>query len=230
MRICKNCGVELDDNMEICPLCNEGEISDSSKKTIIYPSDAVDFAKKDSRKYAWELSGVVTFSGVIISLMIDFLFGKGMNWSLYSVTALLYVWSSISLFFFALRKPFLLFPGLLLLTLGLEVIFDLIDEPVKWFVPIALPITITFFILLGLVIVAYKSVKHKGFNILAFILIAFSILCIVSELFIDLAVFGSIEIKWAAIVSAALIPVALVLLFLHYRLERGRRLDSFFHV
>ena len=229
MRICKNCGVELDEDMEVCPLCNEGEISDSSKKTIIYPSDAVDFAKKDSRKYAWELSGIITFSGVIISIIIDLLFGKGLNWSLYSVTALLYVWSAISTFFLAIKKPLILFPALLLLTLCLELIFDLIDKP-TWFLSIALPITVTFFILVGLVIVAHKSVKHKGFNILAFILIAFCVLCIVSELFIDLAIFKSIQIKWSAIVSAALIPVALVLLFLHYRLERGRRLDSFFHV
>jgi hypothetical protein len=187
-------------------------------------------AKKDSKKYAWELSGVVTLSGIIISIMVDLVFEKGLSWSLYSVTSLLYVWSSITIFFFAGRKPFILLSGLLIETLGIFILIDMFDAPISWFVPIALPITVTFFILVAIVITIIKSARYKGFNILAVILLALCLFCLVSEFFIDLAVYGRIEIKWSAITVAALLPVSMVLLFMHYRLKRGRRLDGFFHV
>jgi hypothetical protein len=230
MKICRNCGVELDDNMDVCPLCNENEEINTKDKTVIYPSDALSLARKDSRKYAWELSGIVTLSGIIISIMVDLVFGRGLNWSLYSVTSLLYVWSSITIFFFAVKKPFILLPGLLLETLGLLILIDMFDKPIRWFGPIALPITVTFFILIAIVIIIIKIARYKGFNILAVIMLALCLLCLVSEVFIDLAVYGRIEIKWSAIATAALLPVSIVLLFMHYRLKRGRRLDGFFHV
>jgi RNA polymerase subunit RPABC4/transcription elongation factor Spt4 len=230
MRICKNCGVELDDNMEVCPLCDENDETKPGRKTVIYPSDALSMAKKDSRKYAWELSGVLTLSGIIISIMVDLVFEKGLSWSLYSVTSLLYVWTSITIIFFARKKPFILLSGLLLVTLGMLVLIDMFDKPIKWFGPIALPIAVTFFALVAMVILSIKNARYKGFNILAVIMLALCLLCLTSELFIDLAVYGRIAIKWSAIVTAALLPVSMVLLFLHYRLKRGRRLDGFFHV
>jgi hypothetical protein len=230
MKICNNCGVELDDNMEVCPLCNENEEIRTKGRTVIYPSDALDLARKDSRKYAWELSGVVTLSGITISLMVDLFFERGLNWSLYSVTALLYVWSAITIFFFAVKKSFILLPGLLLATLGTLILLDMFDKPIRWFVPIALPITLTFFVLIAVVMAIVKIARYKGFNILAVIMLALCLLCLTSELFIDLAAYGSIDIKWSAIATAAFLPVSMVLLFMHYRLKRGRRLDSFFHV
>ena len=230
MKICDNCGVELDEKMDFCPLCNENEEIKTKKKTIIYPSDALDQAKRDSRKYAWELSGVVTISGIIISIMVNLVFDKRLSWSLYSVTSLLYVWSAITSFYFAVKRPFVLLPGLLIATLVMLGLFDLFDKPVQWFIPIALPITITFFVLITIIIAIIKSVKYKGFNILAVIILALCLLCLSSEVFIDLTEYGKVEIKWSAVATAALLPVSMVLLFLHYRLKRGRRLDSFFHV
>lgn len=230
MKICKNCGVELDDNIDVCPLCNEDDVTGTKKKSVIYPSDALDNARADSRKYAWELSGVVTISGIVISVMVDLVFEKGLSWSLYSVTTLLYVWSSITIFYFAVKRPFILLPGLLLETLGILILIDLLDRPIRWFLPIALPITIAFFVLVGIIVIIIKSVKYKGFNILADIMLALCMFCLTSETFIDLAVYGKIAIRWSAIVTAALLPLSMVLLFMHYRLKRGRRLDSFFHV
>jgi hypothetical protein len=230
MKICDNCGVELDDNMDVCPLCNDNDEVKITRKTVIYPSDALDLARRDSRKYAWELSGVVTLAGIIISIMVNLVFEKRLSWSLYSVTALLYVWSAITIFFFEVKHPFTLLPGLLLTTLGMLILIDMFDKPIRWFVPIALPITVTFFVLIAVVMSIIKIAKYKGFNILAVILIAFCLWCLTSELFIDLAAFKSINIRWSAIVTAAFLPVSMVLLFMHYRLKRGRRLDSFFHV
>lgn len=230
MKICENCGVELDDNVNICPLCNDNEEDNTGSKTIIYPSDALDMARKDSRKYAWELSGVVTFSGIIISLMVDLVFERGLSWSFYSVNALLYVWSVITIFYFAVRRPYILLPGLLIATLGMLFLIDLTDKSIVWFLPIAMPITVTFFALIVLVVTVSKTARYKGFNILAVIMLAICLFCLGTETFIDLAVKKGILIKWSAVVTAALLPASIVLLFMHYRLKRGRRLDSFFHV
>jgi hypothetical protein len=54
--------------------------------------------------------------------------------------------------------------------------------------------------------------------------------CIVAEVFIDKYLSDVVDIRWSAIVAVSVLPIALVLLFVHYRMKKGKRLDSYFHV
>lgn len=227
MKKCEKCGVMLDDGVEICPLCTP---DDNNETKSGKPGDVLKAARSEAARYAWELSGIVCFSGVVITLLLNLIFAGTISWSLYPVTAISWVWISLTIIAFVRRWPILMLILLLAGTLCMLVLFNLFDSRINWFVPVAMPVTTILFILTGLVVYLTGKARYKGFNILAISLIAVNILCISIELFADLNLSGRVTIRWSAVVSAAILPIAAVLMFLHYRLKRGRRLDSFFHV
>jgi hypothetical protein len=227
LKKCDKCGVLLDERYDICPLCTPGE---NYEKSSGRPGEVLKAARAEAAKYAWELSGVVCASGIVITLLLNLLFAGTISWSLYPVTSISWVWISLTIIVFIRRWPFLMLIMLLAGTLGMLVLFNLFDTRINWFIPVAMPVTTVLFILAGLVVYISIKARYKGFNILAVCLIAINILCVSIEVFADLNQTGDITIRWSAVVSAAILPIAAVLMFLHYRLKRGRRLDSFFHV
>jgi hypothetical protein len=153
-----------------------------------------------------------------------------MNWSVYPVSVLAAMWIYLTLLIFTRKKVWILLPGLAVNTLALLLMIDLASPPVTWFVPIALPFTVSFFLLTGVVIMLSSRSRYKGFNVLAIIFMAVGALCIIFELFTDLFVNGRIDIEWSAIAAAAIIPFSAILMFVHYRLKKGLNLKSYFHI
>jgi hypothetical protein len=234
MSYCVNCGVELDTEFNSCPLCGftigntpAKETSDLSEH---YPSDIILLHKKETRINIWELSGIIAFSGIVVCTIVDLVIGKGLSWSLYADTSILAAWVSLTLILLAFRKYFLIIPGLLITILSLLFLFNLFSPPVNWFYGIGLPITIALFVAVSIIILLYKVANFKGFNILAFAFFVLSGFCIVTEVFIDNYLSDVVDIHWSALVAVSILPISLVLLFVHYRMKKGKRLDSYFHV
>ncbi len=109
-------------------------------------------------------------------------------------------------------------------------LFDLFTGPVNWFFGIGLPVTITLFLAVSIIILLWKVAHFKGFNILAIAFLVLSGFCIVSEFFIDKYLFEIVEIHWSAIVGVSVLPIVMILLFIHYSMKKGKRLDSYFHI
>jgi len=234
MNLCTNCGVELDEGFTSCPLCgfasglkeNPGTITPSEH----YPSDIILLYKEENRKHIWELSGVITFSGIAVCTIVDLVIHKTLSWSRYADTSILASWICLTLILLTFRKYFIIIPGLLLTILTTLFLFNLFSPPVNWFYGIGLPVTIALFVAVSVIVVLWKVAHFKGFNILAFAFIVLSGFCIVSEIFIDKYLSDKVNIQWSAIVAVSILPISLVLLFVHYRMKRGKRLDSYFHV
>jgi len=234
MSYCVNCGVELDEDQISCPLCgfNIGnhDISESKDKSEYYPSDIIILHKKETRKHIWELSMIISFSGLAVCTIVDFVIFKNLSWSLYADTSIIVTWTCLTLILLAFRKYFIILPGLMVSILSMLFLFNLFEPPLKWFYGIGLPITVAFFISVSIVILLWNVAHFKGFNILAMAFIVLSGFCIVTEVFIDNYLFKKVDIHWSAIVAVSILPIALVLLFVHYRMQKGKRLDSYFHV
>ena len=234
MSYCTNCGVELDESITSCPLCGftlgTANISEPADKSEYYPSDIILLYKKETRKHIWELSGIISFSGIAVCSIVDLVIHKSLTWSLYADTSVLGSWICLTLILLAFRKYFIIVPGLLLTVLTMQFLFNLFSPPVSWFYGISLPITVAFFICASLIILLWKVAHFKGFNILAIAFMVLSGFCIVSEVFIDKFLQNKVDIRWSAIVAVSVLPLALVLLFVHYRMKKGKRLDSYFHV
>ena len=234
MGYCTNCGVELDNDLVSCPLCGltvgKEEVDKTSKQSEYYPSDIILLHKKETRTHIWELSGIIAFSGIAVCTIVDFVIHKSLSWSLYADTSILASWICLTLILLAFRKYFLIFPGFLLTVLTMLFLFNLFSPPINWFYGLGLPITMALFIAVIIIILLWKVAHFRGFNILAIAFLVLSGFCIVSEVFIDKFVSGRVDIRWSAIVAVSIFPIALFLLFIHYRMKKGKRLDSYFHV
>jgi hypothetical protein len=234
MSYCANCGVELDEYLTSCPLCGftpgKTNITETSNKSEYYPSDIILLYKKETRRHIWELSGIISFSGIAVCTIVDLVIRKSLTWSLFADTSILGSWIILTLILLAYRKYLIIIPGLLMTILSMLFLFNLFSPPVNWFYGIGLPVTIALFIALSIIIVLWKTAHFKGFNILAIAFFVLSGFCIVSEVFIDKYISHVVDIRWSAIVSVSILPIALVLLFVHYRMQKGKRLDSYFHV
>jgi hypothetical protein len=234
MSYCINCGVELEEDVSSCPLCGfpvgKENITEIMDKSEHYPSDIILLHKKETRRHIWELSGIITFSGIVVCTIVDLVIHKNLSWSLYADTSILASWICLTLILLAFRKYFLIVPGLLVSMLTMLFLFNLFSSPVNWFYGIALPVTIALFIAVIIISLLWKVAHFRGFNILAIAFLVLSGFCIVSEVFIDKYISGEVDIRWSAIVAVSILPIALVLLFVHYRMKKGKRLDSYFHV
>ena len=234
MKLCTNCGVELDKDVAVCPLCGttEGTVPVDGKKEepVYFPSDIILLHRKETRKQIWELTGIITFSALCVCTIVDLVINRRLSWSLYADTSALSAWICLTLVLMAFRKYYIVIPGLLMTILTMLFLFDLFAGSVKWFFQIGLPITIAAFIFISIIILLWNVANFRGFNILAFAFLLLSGFCVVVEVFVDKYLFGSVTIRWSAIVAVSTLPISLVLLFIHYRMKKGKRLDSYFHV
>jgi hypothetical protein len=234
MSYCTNCGVELDESLSSCPLCGftvgKVTITETRDQSELYPSDIILLHKRETRKNIWELSGIISFSGIVVCTIVDLVIHKSLSWSLFADTSILVSWICLTLILLAFRKYFIIIPGFLITVLTMLFLFNLFSPPVKWFFGIGLPVTIALFVAVSIIILLWKVANFRGFNILAIAFIVLSGFCIVTEVFIDKYLSNAVDIRWSAIVAVSVLPIALVLLFVHYRMKKGKRLDSYFHV
>jgi phosphatidylserine synthase len=232
MTLCVNCGVELDDGLKICPLCGKdpGKKGEQEQISSNYPSDIIQLEKKENRRYLWELSGIIAFSGIAVCTILDLLTGKGLNWSFFSDVSITAAWVILTIYLFAYKRTLALVTLQLLTILTTLYFTDLIATGREWFFPVGLPVTVAGFIAAGTVIVLYRTVHLKGLNIIASALIALSGYCIITEIIFDKYRNGSVNLQWSLIIAVSILPIALLFFFYHYRLKKGNRLDSFFHI
>lgn len=234
MSYCKNCGVELEDELISCPLCGTSVGSsgkeEAPQKSEHYPSDIILLHKKETRRHIWELSIIISFSGIAVCTIVDLIISRTLSWSLFADTSILTGWVCLTLLLLAFRKCFIILPGLFVSILLMLLLFDLFSMPLNWFFAIGLPITTAVFVSVSLIIILWSTAHLRGFNILAIAFLVLSVFCLVTEVIIDRYLFGKVDIRWSAIVAVSILPIALVLLFVHYRMQKGKRLDSYFHV
>jgi peptidoglycan/LPS O-acetylase OafA/YrhL len=231
MVICVNCGIELDDGLKVCPLC--GRDQENVEQEHIpgnYPSDIIQLHKKENRKHLWELSGIIAFSGIAVCTIVDLTINKKLGWSLLSDVSIAAAWIIVTLFLFTHKRSYILVPLLMLTILAALFFIDSFTGPMIWFLPVGFPITIAAFIAIGAIITLYRAAHFKGLNIIAAALVILSGFCIITEMALDKYINGLVDLRWSLIAAISILPVALIFLFYHYRLKKGNRLDSFFHI
>ena len=232
MTLCINCGVELDEGLKICPLCGMDPEVKGEQEQIPgnIPSDIILLRRKENRRYLWELSGIIAFSGIVVCTILDLLTGRGLNWSLFSDVSITAAWVSLSIYLFSFKKPIRLAILQLLAILAALYFIELLAAGREWFFPVGLPLTTAGFIAAVTLIFLYREVRLKGLNILASALIALSAFCIIAEILFDKYQNDQLDLQWSLIVAVSVLPLALLFFFSHYRLKKGNRLDSFFHI
>lgn len=242
MKVCNYCGVELDAEMNFCPLCghksntpvvmSRKDINNKEKK--VNKTEAYNFeelTKSQQRKVVWELATFVLVSCVVITLIIDLLTSsRQITWSKYTMTIGLILLIDISLIIFVQKRLFLLFSGCFASTTLLLFLLDLYNQHLYSGLKLGIPIIFFICLVVFLLAILIRKSKQKGINIIAYSMIAAGIICMCIEGIITLHTQLQLKFLWSMVVMVSVLPVSAILLYIHYRLKRVTNLKKAFHI
>ncbi len=242
MPYCYKCGVELDSALSACPLCgapvpqdgdqNVGQAGQGAKPYpdfIMDPQGAYNLTGDEKRRIAVEILSLGLFLGSGTLVLADLLDAR-LSWSLYAALALLSLWGLVVGTIVFKGKPVV---ALLSATASISaflLVADALGPWRGWSLSIALPITLAASVSLAGTAFAIHATKRKGLNVAGHVLIGIGFLLVSIETTISLAVTGSIVLRWSLITSLALMPLALILYYIHSRLLKGADLRKFFRL
>jgi hypothetical protein len=234
MTVCRRCGVELEDGITICPLCQTSVFADKNESPIVqtelYEHHPIPEEKKHLlQRILWQVTSILLLSGIIATLIIDFAIHKTMTWSVFPVSICLIIFSYASLLaFWHTKTVYQFLTGCFISTLLLMVLnFWLHDNP--WIIKLAVPLLLTVNTVAVLLTIIINSIKTKGLNVLAFTFVAIAVLCIAIEAIISFYLENSIHLRWSAIVAACLLPVTAAIVFMYFRTRKNPDLQKIFH-
>lgn len=242
MNTCNYCGVELDVDMNYCPLCghksNIPVVNGEKKARETTPVEKDDSAVFDfeeltwqqKSKLVWEIATIVVLSGVVVTSVIDVLFNGNITWSRYSIAAGLFLFAVVSLLVFASNRPFWMVSGFFVSTSLLLLLIDFFNHQFTWGLQLGIPLTLfTSLVGYALLVVIARS-KQKGINIIAYALLASGMLCLFIESVVSWYNARELNVRWSLIVLICVIPVAGILAYIHFRLKKVTNLKKFFHI
>ncbi|HET9747538.1 MAG TPA: DUF6320 domain-containing protein [Chitinophagaceae bacterium] len=232
MIICKNCGVELEEDMLTCPLCGE-PVSADGKNPLPGSHHYVRQSRGMShpqKKFTWEIVSLILLSGIMATLIIDYILNKQIKWSEYPVAIALTIFSYVSLFAFWRQRTIIQMVAGLILSSLFMLLLDAIKGNTGWSFKLGIPLLFAGNIVAAALIAVIRSSKYKGINLLAYAFIAAALLCICIDGILSSFKSGSIGFRWSIIVAGSIIPVVLVLLFAYFKLKKGRSLVKTFHI
>ncbi len=234
MIICKNCGVELDADMFSCPLCGT-PVADNINVQMPVPSLSPAFQygstmTRPQKKFTWEIISLILLSGTIATFVIDYIINKAITWSEYPVSVSLTIFSYISLFAFWPQRTITQMAGGFILSSFFLVGLDALTGKIDWSIQLGIPLLFAVTLIVSLLIVIFRMSKYKGINFIAYAFIGAGFLCMCTEAILSFFKTRSFHIEWSVIVAGCIIPVVLALLFLHFRLKKGRNLKKTFHI
>lgn len=227
MSICKNCGVDLGEGNENCPLCVPSE---RQAKRVASPADLFRVSRIENKRHIFEITMLLLISGVIITLAIDAVFGRGMSWSLATTTSIGYLIAMVSGTYLLRQRPYLMITVTAAATLVFLWLLDHFTGANGWYRTIAFPMVVSAALLTAAVIFLNSLSRYRGLNLLATILVALALFAVITELLIDRMLTSEFTPQWSVVTAASLFIISMIFIFIHYRLKRGRSLGRLFHI
>ncbi|RPE09193.1 zinc ribbon domain-containing protein [Chitinophaga lutea] len=230
---CKNCGVELENDMLVCPLC--GQPVDGSPAAAAAAADhelrvPKPGMTKKRRKFTWDIVSLILGSGMAAAGIVNYIISRSITWSEYTTAVGLVIFCYASVFaFFSIGIMAEMGLGFFLASLGL-IVLDWFTGGVTWATRMAIPLLVSVNVVVMAFMRVERSARHKGVNLIAYAFVAAALLCLCVEGILSYFMWGYWRLNWSVIVAACVAPVALVLLFVHFRLRRGRNLERVFHI
>lgn len=229
MSYCVNCGVELEKDCKVCPLCHTLVINPSQRTApaapASYPRIPGSIAPAQ-REDVCILMTVILAATAISCGLLNFFFFQKTHWSLYVIGACILLWIFCSPVFFPSR--ILPWVSLLLDGIGIALYFGfvaLLHPGRGWYVAIALPLTALGNALVQLFL--FLS-RHPRSSILSQAAVFFCEAAIVSvsiELLTRNYVHAPLTLSWSAIILTCclIIDVALITILQRTRLREEVR-------
>lgn len=237
MIYCKNCGVELEAEMLHCPLCGEpvaGDPQSNSFQSAAASQQTTPFGRKKMNKpqkrFTWEIVSIILLSGIMAMFIIDFAMNRNITWSEYLAAICLTVFSYISLFAFWNQRTIIHMAGGFIASSICILILDAVMGNFNWAVKLGIPLLFACNVAIVVLLAVIQISKYKGINLIAYSFIAAALLSISIEGILSFYTTNLFHLWWSLIVAACIFPIVIVLLFVHFRLQKGRSLHKTFHM
>lgn len=229
MIVCKQCGVELDEQMQVCPLC-ETSVMDGGRVNKKFSADVRDEKLKPTllKRVLWQIACVLLLSAIVATLIIDLSRLGYVTWSIYPVTISLILFSYSSLIVLWRAKPVIQLLAAWLVSGALLIAVKLFTGD-DWPIRLALPILCGVNVICMLLISILSRLKVKGVNVLAIMFVAIAVLCVLIEGVLSLYLKDQMVLNWSVIVAACLLPVTAAVVYIHLRTRNNKDLQKIFH-
>lgn len=222
--------------MPACPLCGEPVNSDGAASRTADPVNHERSAglkpplNKKQRKFTWEIITIILGAGIAAAFAVNLIISRSITWSEYTSAIGLVIFCYVSIFAFWDKNIFLeITTGFFLSSICLLVL-DALTGGLHWALKLAIPLLLGINIIVMLYIKVVHVARYKGINLIAYAFLGAALLSICTEVILSLFIRDEWRLNWSVIVSACIVPVVLVLLFVHFRLRKGRDLQRTFHI
>lgn len=240
MTVCKNCGVELQDNMNFCPLCGYPvqknvyperpvEIQSSTES----PNNGLQVSKLNKlqkRKLIWEVASLILVSGTLVVVLLNFILHQTISWASYPIVFGLSLFAAISVFTFWHKNRWLQLIGTFTIIFITLLTIDLIQNGLQWFFPVALPLLAAAYLIGTGIYAITRTVRIYGFLLIADAFIGLAALAMLTEGLLSWYNTHTLNLEWSIIFSISVIPVASILFYIHFRLKKQPDLKKIFHI
>ncbi len=225
MPYCSRCGVEVDEGVEVCPLCGTPIQQLENEKPVTIKKRYPDIPIKEDKKYnrtekekrslAIEIITISLLVPFLLTLFIDLIVNHTVTWSRFSILVLFFVWIITVTPLFIPKKPIFIVLAEVTAVLSFLALLDYFtDWKIEWFINYALPIIIVTILIASLVVFVSLLAKVKGANIAAYILFGIGALIFALEIIIER------KITWSLFVLTPTVVIGSLLLYLHFRFTK----------
>ena len=165
-----------------------------------------------------------------IILTVDWFVSRRLSWSLFVLVSLgaAWMWSILPLIF--IRLPYLLIGSVTAVAVALEWGLGLLAGNIGWVLTVGMPIVVIAGAVSSLIVLFSRISSRLGGNLAGWILISIGILSVCTDILINAHYLGTWKPGWSLIVGATVLPVAALLMYLHYRPSQQSRIRRYFHV
>jgi hypothetical protein len=236
---CPDCGVELEADMEYCPLCgravNSPVVPGEELQKKMPAAHASFYAptgrmSPPQKKVTWEVVTIILLSLIIATGIIDVSINRQITWSEYPIAICLVIFAYISFFAFWAQTTLVQLGAGCLMAALLLFALDTFLSGTAWVLKLGIPILFLANIILGLFLVIIRRTRQKGLNLIAYAFVLTAMLCVGIEAILRVYLQHAFRLQWSIIVVACVLPVCVVLLFMHFRYKKGRDLKKTFHI
>ena len=212
---CKNCRVELAHTETVCPLCGTRIISESAAEYRAYPtsSEEVPLASKHTA-----LKGLIALLfPALCCFIIDILVDGHISWGSYiwGAEACLFVFAFLPKLFDRPKLGYCLIADTAI-TVAYLFMIGHINGSIQWVLPLGLPLTSLFALMLFSVLTIIKQRKLSHLFKVASVLFTAGVFVMAFEIVLDMFILGMITLGWTLPVFLPLLITSTALFYVEY--------------
>jgi len=220
MAYCVHCGVKLGESEKKCPLCHTPALDPHAPPDPAapraYPIRTPEQELKRSKKLLLFLCILLFLIPSALCLIIDWLTGGGLSWSIYPCGALVMFFICTIVPIYLPRNKGYAFLAISFITLSAYLLMvEWVSQSGRWFFPIVFPSLLLAFIIIALMTLFYRLGRLNKLTVLAAFFAAVGMECMAVELFCRLAASLPLTFQWAIFVAAPCIFLSLALFYIN---------------